>query len=408
MIYAQWHISLPGYHCCFFAMLTSIKDHQMKGILLSAIMCVTLLNISSAQFIFKAQKPLKTFNTTIDQYESSQLKDPIPFSYIRLVDSRYDTTTIGLYIDGYLALKDTSQPMALQHTLDKYYHNLYTPGKDTLVIQLEKLFITDKLVDDTSFVLTYGAVTCKQFTGNNNTYVYRGSFDTLIKEQFSYKRYSRHKNGKHTNYEFWDYYLLRLCEAMITNASHFNSTIDSSQQHFTLEDIKKEGFIKRQKPILVADSLRPGFYNNFSEFENNTPGFTYDSPDALRKLLDLMHYRVSKKISNEEPDTSYWGFCDGRKLYIRNAYSFFQLERKDAVFYIAPTLDASRRNANTSGWNLLLGLAALSAGIATKSGVDFGGFDAIPEPPVPCITLQIDNAHTWGLQLDLDTGAISY
>jgi hypothetical protein len=380
----------------------------MKTAVLFVIMYVGLLNSVEAQFIFIPKKPVRIRNLLIDPYESSQLKDSIPFSYIRIVDSRYDTTSIGVYADGYIVLKDSSQPAALQHTVDKYYHNLYTAGKDTLIIQLEKLFITDRLINDTAFIATCGTVACKQFTGSNNNYVYRGSFDTLIKEKYSYNIYSTHKNGKHHNLEFWDYYLLRLCEAVIKNASQFNNTIDSSQQHFTIEDIKKEGLLKRQKPILVADSLKPGFYNNFSEFENNKPGFTYDSADALHKLLELMHYRVSKKISNEEPDTSYWGYCDGKNVYIRNAYCFFQLERKDAAFYIAPTLDAIRRDDKTAGWDVLVGLVGLTAGIATKSGVDFSGFDAIPEPPVPCITLQLNDAKTWGVHIDLDTGNISY
>ncbi len=380
----------------------------MKGIIILIILNVVLINCVAAQFIFKPQKPVKTFSSLIDPYESSTLKDSIPFSYIRIIDSRYDTTGIGCFLDGYLALKDSSQPLALQHTLNKYYQNLYTPGRDTLIIQLEKLFISDQLVDDTSFILTCGIIACKQFTGNNNNYAYRGNFDTLIKEKFSYKRYSSHKNGKHTNYQFWDYYLLRLCEASIKNALQFNNTTDSNQRHFTIENIKQEGLLKRQKSILTTDSLKPGFYNNFSEFENNSPGFTYDSASALPKLLDLMHYRVSKKTSNEEPDTSYWGFCDGKNLFVRNAYCFFQLERKDAAFYIAPTLDARHRDVKTAGWDVLLGLVSLSAGIATKSGVDFNGFSAIPEPPIPCITLHIDDAYIWGLQLDWDTGNISY
>jgi hypothetical protein len=382
----------------------------MKRAILSVIIYVALLNSVAAQFIFIPKKPVGSFSGgLIDKYESCQLKDTIPFSYVRIIDSRYDTTVIGLYLDGYIALKDTSQPLALQHTVDKYYHSLYTPGKDTLIIQLEKLNIQDDVIRDTNFILTAGYISCKEYSGTGNTYRYMGSADTMMYDKFSYATvFKLHKNGKHTNYQFWDYYLLRLCEAMITNASQFNNTIDSNQQQYTIEDIKKEGLLKRQKPILTDTILKPGFYNNFSEFENNSPGFTYDSADALPKLLELMHYRVSKNMSNEAPDTSYWGFCNGKHLFIRNGYNFFELERKDAAFYIAPTLDAKRRDVKTAGWDLLLGLATLSAGIATKSGLDFDGFSAVPEPAVPYIVSKIDNANSWGLRLDLDTGNITY
>lgn len=378
----------------------------MKYFLL--ILFTSFLFTASAQFIFIPKKPVVKFSGIIDKYESCQLKDSIPFSYIRIIDSRYDTTGIGFYIDGYLALKDSTQEIALQHTLDKYYHTLYATGKDTLVIQLEKLSIIDKLVNDTNLILTCGSISCKLFTGGNKRYVYLGSFDTLMKEKFSFSSFREHKNGKHSNYEFWDYYLLRLCEAMITNASQFNNIIDSNQQQYAIENIKQEGLLKRQKPILTDTILKPGFYNNFTEFENNSPGFTYDSANALPKLLELMHYRVSKKISNEAPDTSYWGFCDGKHLFIRNGYNFFELERKDACFYIAPILDGRRRDLNAAGWNLLTGIAMLSAGIATKEGVDFHGFSTIQEPDVPTILLKFDEGYVLGLQVDLDTGNITW
>jgi hypothetical protein len=381
----------------------------MKHAILSAIIYVALLNNVAAQFIFMPKKPVGNVSRSIDKYESCQLKNTIPFSYVRIIDSRYDTTNIGFFSDAFLALEDSSQPIALQHIIDKYYHSLYTQGKDTLLIQLERLSIQDRLIRDTNFIITAGHIACKKYSGTGNTYRFIGYADTMMYDKFSYATvYKLHKNGKHTNYEFWDYYLLRLCEAMIKSASQNRNTTNSNQQPYAIEDIKAQGLLKRQKPILIADSLKPGFYNNFSEFENNSPDFTYDSADALHKLLDLMHYRVSKKISNETPDTSYWGFCDGKKLFVRYEYNFFQLERKDAAFYIAPTLDAERRDVKASGWNLLFGLATLSAGIATKSGLYFDGFNAIPEPPIPCIVLQIDNTYAWGLQLDLETGKISF
>ena len=80
---------------------------------------------SSAQFILTPKKPIKINAESIDKYEGSQLKDSIPFSAIKIIDSRYDTTSIGFYLDGFLTLKDSSQPVALQHIIDKYYHNLW-------------------------------------------------------------------------------------------------------------------------------------------------------------------------------------------------------------------------------------------------------------------------------------------
>lgn len=365
---------------------------------------------ASAQFIFTPKKPIKTIHLAIDEHEGIQLKDSIPFSAIRLIDSRYDTTIIGFWLDSYIALKDSIQPLALQHIINKYYHRLYTPGKDTLLIQLEKLNIQDAVIRDTNFILTAGYVSSKQYIGNNNSYKYYGVVDTLLKEKFNRKTtYSAHRNGKHMNMEFWDYYLLRLCEAMIKGAIVGDDcSVKVANKYFTAEEVKQMGLQKRNKPILTADSLKPGFYRNFTEFVNNDPTFLYENNESLKKLLEVMHYRVGKNVSHEAPDTSYWGYCDGKNLYIRYRYDFYQLEKKDGDFYVAPTLDARRRDLNSAGWDLLIGLAALTTGIATKEGVTFEGFSVIHPPNIPMIVLSVEGNNILGLQLDWDTGKITY
>ena len=149
--------------------------------LVPTILFLFLHGVSFAQFIFTSKKAVETRQTTIDKYEVIHLKDSIPFSYIKIIDSRYDTSIIGFYIDGYLALKDSTQPLGLQHVVDKYYHSLYTPGKDTLLIQLEKLSLQDRIFDeDTNDICTIGNIRCKIYAGNNNQYKFLNNADTLM------------------------------------------------------------------------------------------------------------------------------------------------------------------------------------------------------------------------------------
>lgn len=49
---------------------------------------------ASAQFIFTPKKPIETLQESPDKYEGTLLKDSIPFSAIRIIDSRYDTSII--------------------------------------------------------------------------------------------------------------------------------------------------------------------------------------------------------------------------------------------------------------------------------------------------------------------------
>jgi hypothetical protein len=367
-------------------------------------------SVLSAQFIFTAKKRISIFRSTIDKNERIQLRDSIPYAYIRIIDSRYDTAGIGFFLDSWLILEGPSHIAALQNVMDHYYLPICIPGSDTLIIQLEKLSIQDQVIRDTGLVITSGNIKTRFYKGRNNAYQYLGSADTLFQEKYNpIARIKTHKNGNHTNYEFWDYYLLRLFESMIRRASRVTDSMAISKNLFVrIEEIKSEGLHKRDMAILHADSLHPGFYRNFSEFINNNPTFNFVNAEALKNVLEVMHYRVGNNISHEEPDTSYWGYCVGRRIFIRYKYDFFQLMRKDCGFYIAPTLDARRQAINQGALNLLIGLAALGGSIAAKSSPEFSGFNALQTPEIPMIILKSGDNLVLGLQLDLDTGEVTY
>lgn len=84
----------------------------------------------------------------------------------------------------------------MQHIIDKYYSNLYTAGKDTLIIQLEKLSIQDNISVDQNTRYTEWYMACKEYTGGNNIYAYYGSVDTLLKEEYAnIARFDLHKHA---------------------------------------------------------------------------------------------------------------------------------------------------------------------------------------------------------------------
>ena len=381
----------------------------MKHLLLT-ISIVVAFDMLHAQFIFTAKKPIKTNHESIDKNEESNLFNTIPFSAVRIIDSRYDTTIIGFFIEGFLTMKDSSHRLAIEHTINKYYHNDFTAGKDTLIIQLEKLSIQDRIIVDENLALTAGRLVCKEYSGGNGMYKYLGTIDTMMSEKYvSTNEFYIHQNSKkHINFEFWDFYLLRLCEAMLRPESLKTDSLDPSQnKYYSLNEIYSDGLKKRDKPILKDSTLKPGFYRNFSEFVNNEPTFLYVNDESLKKLLEVMHYRVDKKIPNEEPDTSYWGYCDGKRIFVRGEYNFFQLERRDAGFYIAASFDAKRRNGNKELVNFISGMLVLTTSIIALEPTA-SGFDMIHIPKIPMIKVWAAYDRAIGLQLDLDSGEVVY
>ncbi len=135
----------------------------------------TMLCQASAQFIFKAKKPITTNQATIDRYETTQMLDAVPFSGIRIIDCRFDTTCIGVYLDGYLTLKNPSQATALAQIINQYYGKQFMPNRDTLVVQLSTLSIQEKIFEDTAFAKTIARLKCTSVpntlakTTNTNT-----------------------------------------------------------------------------------------------------------------------------------------------------------------------------------------------------------------------------------------------
>jgi hypothetical protein len=93
--------------------------------------------------------------------------------------------------------------------------------------------ISDKLRADDPMDYTVGYLSCKEFTGSGNAYTYYGSFDTVMKEfsSTSLLRY-RQKNENQINRDFWDYYLLRLFDAMISCRSSYQDSVYASAVHY--------------------------------------------------------------------------------------------------------------------------------------------------------------------------------
>jgi hypothetical protein len=411
-----------GEQLCPMGVLIKFSCRNRLSILQYFLLFLVLLGSFQldAQFIFKPKKPVKTDSGWPDKYEKSDLKDSLPFSNILIIDSRYDTIDIGCVYSHFLALREKSSDAAWKQLINIYYRPIFCASeKDTLIIQLEKLSIQENLIMDTHFIANKGNITARFFKGHNGFYTYLGSADTLMQEKYAYYSsyrasegssiYKSHMHGKHSNYDLWDYYLLRLFDAAIDRAVNLPEIASPDSTRIVgLDEIKKAGLAKRDKPILKAESLRQGFYRDFTEFVNNNPTFGYVNEEALNNLLVVMHYRVGKNMSTEAPDTTYWGYCDGKHIYIRHAYDFFQVERKDDDYYLSPTLDANRVGSNRDMLNLLIGLAALSTSVAAKSGPEFGGFSAVKAPDIPLVILKSHDVPIIGIQIDWDTGEITY
>lgn len=372
---------------------------------LSLLLTSFLFLAAPGQSLFKAKKPVKTYEESIYKREQILINNPIPFSGIRVIDSRYDTTCIGINVDGYLIPAESGKPLALQQFIDKYFHPLYTAGNDSLLIQFEKLVTQSDLIMEQDFILTAGYISCKLYIGSNNAYKYYDSVTVLISEVYDWETTWRsHKYGRRFSLQNWAWNLLRLCEHLLKRPFIVTG---NTAKYFTEEEIRQEGLAKRNKPILKTQNINPGIYRNFSEFVNNEPSSMSENIDSILKLPAIESRRSENGKRVETPGSGYWGYCDGKNVFIRSGNNLYQLERRDGNFYMAATLDALRRQRNREGLNLLIGVTDLGVGIAVKEGVSFKGFNTIKMPKIPSIILSLEGSPVVGILLDWDTGFIT-
>lgn len=375
-------------------------------ILLNAVLSMT----ADAQVFYKAKKPVKVYEQEIDRRERTLIADSIPFSGIRVIDSRYDTTDIGINVDGYISIKGPDGRVSLQNFFDACFNSLYTPGKDTLLIKVEKLMTQTDVVTEKNFIVSAGYLSCKLYIGSGDTYRYYDSDTALTSEVYDYRNI--HKYGKRWSLQNWAWNLLRLCERLFRKRFILtDNIIDKTGKVYTTEEIRQDGLIKRIKPILTTTALKQGYYRNFTEFINNSPSITVEEMGRIKSLSpgELSRDTTDKiKKMAGEADGDYWGYCDGNIIFIRFGKNLYQLERRDCNFYMAATLDAVRRQNNREGWNLLIGLTGVGLDIATKEVPGFEGFNTIAMPNIPMLILSLNGNPVAGLVLDWDTGEINY
>jgi hypothetical protein len=354
-----------------------------------------LINLTTnSQYIYKTYPWLNTYYGEIKE-SNSKLKDSIPFSYISIIDGRLDTISIGFRKCNLLCYTNANgKHLSLQYFINSFYNSKCKAGAtDTLILYIEKFSIRE----DVHY--TDGAPDCWQmhskfYTGSNQSYRYLGSF---VLEEYGHSKWKKH--------------LFHIFDDVIKEAiNSYKSNLVNSEALYSPDSLYNQVISMRSLPILTQP-LKPGFYYGFKEFINNEPGFTYTNDSSLNKLLELMHYKyfyenIHKKKSKVIPDTTYWGFSDGRNIFIRNGKCFYQIGRCDAAFYFLATffgIDWVKGERIGNGF-----AAAIVIGISAAANSSYAPYYPGPNTPIPYIEVPFAGEKTAGYTLDFTTGRIVF
>jgi hypothetical protein len=123
--------------------------------------------------------------------------------------------------------------------------------------------------------------------------------------------------------------------------SKYNFTnISNTKTPLSLTDIYNYNNRRFEYPILKDTSFKKGVYASFEEFKNNNPSIP-EFEVKKGKLGDVLYVKMENGES--VASRSVWGYCDGKKLYIKTGDNYYQLYRIDNSFYFNGSKEISRK-----------------------------------------------------------------
>lgn len=331
--------------------------HKHLFVLKSPIL-TTLLFISLSSSSQKDEN-----NIDITKFDVTSLSIPtpvqkirisIPVSSIRIYDSRFDTTCLGIAQSVNDRLIFIQLKNSLTHEVKKYYDQLAEPlqpdGTDIeLSCFIKKLILSNHIyvtsseehklsskkfdIDKKAGILFMTEFYAKR----NDAYIPLCRFDTVL----TGNQNIAHGGGK---------YLENALIAALQKAGSVNwEKISISGRKLSWQNINDYNVSRFNLPIL-SKPMQKGIYRSFEDFKNNKPSSIEFSVDK-NKTGDYLY------VKNEKGEdilfTDLWGYCDGQDMFIFSANNYFKLHRSHNGFKIYGAKDFSSKRNLRANFGLL-------------------------------------------------------
>ena len=295
-------------------------------ILLTALCCFSVVICLSQQnrdsLYFK-----KLEGKSITQNYEKNISADIPFKNIKVIDARPDTSSVGFFRLNFLGsmnkliFENGLPDEILNFAKSKYRLSSKDSAKDLLIIIKEYRVSRYAKEMDTRGINTLNwmrgiIVDAELFMQDKNSYHALYKVDSIVTDDSIYS-------------------LNQLIQRSFSILFDKISNKDFSKLHvgkteFTYDDIEKHIGSFYNFPILKDSVLKKGVYKNFNEFILNTPSITnYEIHKG--KLSDELYVTENNQ---SYPLQDYWGYCDGKNLFIRSEKNLFQLNKIGSTFNV--------------------------------------------------------------------------
>jgi hypothetical protein len=293
--------------------------------LLTALLCSLFFNCiaqkNNDSLFFATMKSRKI---SLPEKSSSDTIYNLPFHSVEIIDARPDTTSIGFLKTG-----NTTNRLIFENNFSAVYtkyiyqhYNVTNDSNDLLILikefRVTKYIQTNGMSNENVIQWNGGCVISSElFLRNNNSYRALYKIDSLLIESS--------KNERLTDL------IAEAFETILKKSENKNlSEMHIGKSEFMLTDIQKHAGSFLDYPILSATVFNKGVYRNFDEFKLNNPSI---------KNFEIMKGHLTDELFITDNDQSYplqnfWGYSDGKNLFIRSADNLFKLIKTGNAFNI--------------------------------------------------------------------------
>jgi hypothetical protein len=270
----------------------------------------------------------------------------LPFSSIKIIDSRFDTSKLGfIYTGSFFRAKAKSYKKfklkngiesAIEKYYNEYYANSFMKNGFELLIVMKKFWISQfeagntKRQDIAKDNSTGGSFLCKweYYIGNNGNYLPVKRVDTAFNYSEEIAKYieKEFEEKKLMNLKF---FLKKLIEIYDFEKA---LTVFDKQPKKTIEQINLYNQKRFNIPIIHDSITVNGVYLSFSDFQENKPSITL----FTEKKMKYGNFKKEEFIQDEKGNTinPYWGYSNNSeikyglyghdKIYrVSNTFEFF-------------------------------------------------------------------------------------
>lgn len=278
------------------------------------------------------------------------------FNIVEVIDTRYDTTRLGIARVG---MSNRKEVILLSGSLPAVFQQYFTaklPHEANLpqiALRVSRLGLWEEI----NVLGSEGARVAADFEfflRQGDGYAYLGD------------RKFRFTEGLGTNVT--KYHDDNLRAALQAAVDYLQDSVDWKTATALPAHTTREELTRRNLPRILTDAAPvTGVYKNFTDFRNNNPRIAAQIEEKDGTSVLLIEGKKGK-FRRVKPDDRIWGFSDGKNMYINQFGTFYQLNKVGENSFQFYGVDYDKKMTNAAVGSAAFGLiGGLIAGEMTKS-----------------------------------------